>query len=356
MEDEFDTLYLDSKPGRTATVKGKEYIFFSGYNYLGVNADAEFTALVAEGTDKYGWLYPSSRISNTRLAVYEECEALLSKLTGTEDTVLLPSGFAAGRVASSYHKGVVNNAPGSHPAILQHKSKLTDFNDWGNWVLQQSVKTKADAPLIIASDSVNPLTATIHDFSFLKEAKSPVVAVIDDSHGIGIIGDNGKGASALMPANDRLDSLFTYSLSKAYGISGGAISCSTAWAKKFKTVPEYSAVTPLSPAQVFAFNKGQHIYNRQRKKLMDNIVYFETCIKNLAGIQRQPGLPVFILPTFINESLFFDQGILISSFPYPDPKGKTLKRIVLNALHTRADLDRLTLVLHNAFRASTSNS
>lgn len=341
-----DNLYLDRKPTRTTSVNGKEYLFFSGYNYLGVNADREFIELILEGTDLYGWLYPSSRISNTRLSVYEECEAILSALTGCEDTILLPSGFAAGRVASSYHHTTVHNAPGSHPAILQHKAQLNDFKIWSEQIIERSAST---GPLIIASDSVNPLTSIINNFNFLEQVDNPITAVIDDSHGIGIIGQNGSGASRSVPQSDQLRYLFTYSLSKAYGISGGAISCSKAEAEKFRHLPEYSGVTPSSPAQVFAFNKGQHIYHRQRQKLMDNIVYFEDRIKNMPGIQHTAGLPMFVLPTDINESVFFDHGILISSFAYPDPKGKTLKRIVLNALHTTDDLDILASVLQKAY-------
>lgn len=354
MAKEMDNLYLDGMPGRAARVDGKEFVFFSGYNYLGINADAEFIELVLEGTGKYGWLFPSSRISNTRLSVYEECEALLAGLTGTEDAILLPSGFAAGQLTTAHHQGAVHNAPGSHPAILRHPSAFDSFGDWRHWLLQQAETMEQGVPLVIASDSVNPLTATIHDFSFLSSLSGQVVSVIDDSHGIGIIGKNGGGAGTLVPANNSVEYLFTYSLSKAFGISGGAISCSTKQVEIFKTMPQYSAVTPLSPAQVFAFNHGQHIYARQREKLLQNITYFEALVKNLPGIRRHPGFPVFVLPSLINESHFFDAGILISSFAYPDPKGPRLKRVVLNALHTRDDLDFLSSVLQKAYQASSS--
>lgn len=86
---------------------------------------------------------------------------------------------------------------------------------------------------------------------------------------------------------------------------------------------------------------------------MDNITCFETRIKDFPGIQHGAGLPMFILPTAINENIFFDAGIIISSFAYPDPKGKALKRIVLNAQHTKDDLDFLNLVLRKAYQSLT---
>jgi len=347
-----DNLYLDGKPGRTCTVNGQEFLFFSGYNYLGINEDAEFNALIAAGAAKYGWVFPSSRISNTRLAVYEECEALLSSITNTEDTVLLPSGYAAGRMATSYFHTAVHNAPGSHPAILQHRSGDIDFQEWTEWLVNAYVpKGKAD-PLVLAADAVSPLRATVTDFSFLEQLPGATVMVIDDSHGIGLLGENGRGASSALPVNAGIEYLLTYSLAKAFGISGGAVSCSSARARYFRSLPEYTGVTPVSPAQVYAFVNGQHIYQRKREKLAVNMAYFRSCIKDLPGIRYTEGLPVFILPRAVNEADFYRQGILISSFSYPDPAGQKLNRIVINALHTKNDLDKLAGIIRGlpAFR------
>src|SRR5947199_10832782 len=95
------SLLFNQTPGRTAIVNGEEYLFFSGYSYLGMQHMPEFIALIKEGIDKYGWLFPSSRISNTQLKLYEECEALLSSVTGAEDTVLVSSVFTSVKMASA---------------------------------------------------------------------------------------------------------------------------------------------------------------------------------------------------------------------------------------------------------------
>ena len=338
-------LYLEGKPGRTCIVGGQEFLFFSGYNYLGVNEDEEFIALVNEGITKYGWVFPSSRISNTRLALYEECEAMLSAITGTEETVLMPSGYAAGRMSTSYFEGFVLNAPGSHPAILQGKPPGIDFQQWKDWLLNGYVKPKTAVPLVIASDSVSPLTAQINDFSFLSDLPPSSITVIDDSHGIGLIGENGNGISAALPYDGSIEYLLTYSLAKAFGIAGGAVSCTSARAAFFRSLPEYTGITPLSPAQIYAFIKGQLIYQRQREKLRFNINYFKNCISSLTAIRYAEGFPVFVLPPGVDEKQFFHHGILISSFSYPDPAGQKLNRIVLNALHTKDDLEKLANVL-----------
>jgi len=348
--DEAGNLYLDGKPGRTCTVRGQEFLFFSGYNYLGINGDAEFDELILAGAAKYGWVFPSSRISNTRLSLYEECEALLSRITGSEDTVLMPSGYAAGRMSTSYFDSTVHNAPGSHPAILQHRSGCNNFKDWTEWLVK-AYMPKSTVPLVLAADAVSPLTAVVNDFSFLRNLGNPAVMVIDDSHGIGILGNLGKGISTALPSNKNLEYLLSYSLAKAYGVAGGAVSCSKERAKFFRSLPEYTGVTPISPAQIYAFVNGQHIYERQLKKLKHNMSLFKSAVQELKGIANVDGFPVFILPKSVIEPDFYEQGILISSFSYPDPAGQKLNRIVINAAHTENDLHQLAAILNSILPA-----
>lgn len=349
-------VYVNQKPGRTTYVDGEEYLFFTGYNYLGISSEPEFIELLQEGLHRYGWLFPSSRISNTRLGLYSDCEALLSRLTGSEDTVLLPSGFTAGQVATSLHSDHLINAPASHPAILRTRPALTDFEKWIFWLLNEQ-SLQQSPMLAIAADSLNPLTATIHDFGFLKKLTRDITVIIDDSHGIGVTGKDGSGAASVIPRTPNIDYTLTYSLSKGFGIAGGAVSCSKETAEQLRTMPEYTAVTPQSPAQLHAFLHGQHIYERQRQKLKDNIRAFAERIDGLPGIHYTPDFPVFILDDRYTEQQLLSDKILISSFAYPDPAGKKLNRIVINALHTGDDLDKLAGCLtktHHQKPAKTS--
>ena len=101
---------LENTPGRKCIIAGKEFLFFSGYSYLGMNYVKQFTELVKEGIDKYGILFPSSRISNTRLKLYQKFEDSLSKLTGMQDSVSFSSGYLAGKTISdilSSHKNIL---------------------------------------------------------------------------------------------------------------------------------------------------------------------------------------------------------------------------------------------------------
>ncbi|HXH99584.1 MAG TPA: aminotransferase class I/II-fold pyridoxal phosphate-dependent enzyme [Sphingobacteriaceae bacterium] len=340
-------VYLDGKPGRTAVINGKKFLFFSGYNYLGIDKVPEFLQLLQEGLERYGWLFPSSRISNTRLAIFEECEALLSEITGSEETVLVSSGFNAGRLATHFNVNDIMNAPDSHPSINRNAAANSDFKEWGNWFVQTTNANPADHS-IFASDSLNPIKATLNDFTFLKHTKKRVSGIIDDSHGIGMTGEQGKGVASIVPALTNLDYIFTYSLSKAFGIAGGAVSCSKERAALIRTLPDYTAVTPPAPAQLYAFLKAQHIYAIQREKLFNNISYLGECIKDILGIKFNPDYPIVLLPEAFDEKVLFDNNIIISSFSYPDPSSAKVNRLVLNALHTKEDLEFIAECLHKA--------
>jgi 7-keto-8-aminopelargonate synthetase-like enzyme len=135
-------------------------------------------------------------------------------------------------------------------------------------------------------------------------------------------------------------------LSKAYHITGGGVSCSNGIASKLKSSPFYTGSTPISPAFIHAFLNGQLLYHKQQKRLQDNITRFISFIKDIPGICYHPELPIFILPE-IDADTFAKYKIIISSFAYPDALGKRITRVVLNALHTEEDLQKISNILHS---------
>ncbi len=189
---------LKNTPGRTCIVDEKEFLFFSGYSYLGMNHLKGFKDLVKEGIDRYGILFPSSRISNTRLKLFEKFENRLSEITGMEDTVSFSSGYLAGKtisdILSSYKTIFV--APGTHPAIsieITQKIKGVNFNDWKNKVVDL-INSSHEDEFVLLSDSVDILKAEVHNFSFLEniDPVKKIILLIDDSHGMGILGRIGE--------------------------------------------------------------------------------------------------------------------------------------------------------------------
>jgi 7-keto-8-aminopelargonate synthetase-like enzyme len=342
--------FLNQKPGRTALINNEEYLFFSGYSYLGMSYVHEFNSLTREGIEKYGLLHPSSRISNTRLSLYKPFEEKLAVLTGMEACVSFSSGYLSGYSISS----VLSNhprlyvSPYAHPAVTPAgRSSAIGFDDWKKEMLQSIEKNKPNEIAII-TDSINTSIGCVHDFSFLNEIPTAVkvICLVDDSHGMGLLGENGEGVISILPKLPNIEYIINSSLSKAFHLEGGAVCCSAYWADKIRQQHSYTGSTPVMPAFAHTFLNAAGLYNEQRKKLYQNIHSLVEKIKGLNGVNNY-GLPIFVLHSSLTEEVFGPDKIIISSFGYPDPDNDKNNRIVLNALHTDADLDYLASAIRS---------
>ncbi len=343
---------LNQSPGRNVVADGKEYLFFSGYSYLGMSHVPAFMQLVKEGMDRFGLLQPSSRISNTQLLVYKSMEEVLSKLLAKPDTVTFGSGYLAGRAITDLLQRHYNNiytAPCSHPAI-QCGTQLHG-NDWKTSFVHM-VNTLPENQFVLCMDGVNAIAGQVANFSFLHEIKpsKKIICVVDDSHGVGVFGAMGCGTIQLIPQLPNVEVVLTYSLSKAFHINGGAVSCSSPIALLLRSAPFYTASTPIAPAMAYAFVNGQYHYHCQQSKLQENITMFTSIINELGAIGHYPHLPIFVLKPHWITAGFDKNNIIISSFAYPTPASKLVNRVVLNALHTRHDLYKLFCTLQQLHR------
>ena len=109
-------------------------------------------------------------------------------------------------------------------------------------------------------------------------------------------------------------------------------------AEKLRASAFYTGSTSIAPFLAHAFINGQNIYQQQREKLQENIQTFKQLVAGKTSIQSHNELPIFILPNQYDEAYFEAHKIIISSFPYPDPAGEIINRIVLSALHEKEDL------------------
>jgi len=319
-------------------------LFFSGYAYLGLNHHPAFMETLVSGIDRYGAVYPSSRISNTPLELYQNTEIFLSALTLTDESVLFQSGFLAGKAAleTIVPGSRIYSSPFCHPAIRIGQTSEGSFDHWAATVVPEINSLETSATPVLISDAVNPITAEVYDFSFFSHISRPVLCIIDDSHGMGILGSNGEGISGRLPRNKWMEYMITYSLSKAMNIQAGAISCSSAErADTLRNTGWYAATTPPAPSMLFALLETKSIYREQLLKLKDNIQFLQKLLGDKAGIAHHPELPVLVLPEALDEAYFAAKKIMVSSFAYPNPQGRKINRAVITALHTKEDLIKL---------------
>lgn len=340
----------DSTPGRTAQIEGRTCLFFSGFAYLGMHVSHTFRDMLAEGLARFGSVYPSSRIGNLQLRLYEELEHSLAAQLHQQSAVCFSSGYLAAQAAVTYavSKGEALYSPGAHPAI-RFPGAQAPAGSWASWMetVVEKINKGEDHQYVIVADAVNPLTAIINDFSALKALQRKTLVLVDDSHGLGVLGPEGEGIISLLPANEAIHYLITASLAKAYSLEGGMVAGHAADIAAIRKLPLFTASTAMVPAYAYAFLQAQSSFANARKRLQKNILTMEGLTAGIAAISHQPGLPVFVLEDReedVNEYLL-GRDVLISSFAYPDPQGPKVHRAVLSALHTRADIEILMVQL-----------
>lgn len=345
-------LQTAATPGRTVTIAGRTCLFFSGFSYLGMHAMPAFREALKTGIDQFGPVFLSSRVANVRLSIYEELEHALAVLFRQQAAAAYSSGYLAAQAAVHYaaQQGELLYAPGAHPALRLNGAAVPDL-DWETWTQQTvaRINSRPDHTFVLAADAVNPLTSTINDFSWLAAVERKVLAVIDDSHGAGILGMEGEGIVHALPVHAPLRYLLTASLAKAYSIEGGLVAGHAADIAAMKKQPVFTASSPIMPANAYAFLQSQPLYAARRNKLRLNIEYFQQLIANNPMVHNPHDLPVFLLQPGDRQpgidKYLLDHDVIISSFAYPDPSSPPIHRIVLSALHEPFDMDAVARML-----------
>ncbi len=340
-------IYIDHLPGRTLTVAGKEYLYFSGTSYLGIAKNEYFSAFLKEGMEKYGSNYSSSRISNLQLKIFEEAESYLAAYTGAGAALTMASGFLTGQMVVRLLQGTGKfiYAPRTHPALWLQAADFFD-GDFDSWVVRvmKAVHASHETHLIIITNSLDPLLAKRYKFSWIRDLpqNKDITVLVDDSHGFGIIGKEGAGIFTELSAYSHIRLIVISSFGKAFGIPGGVILSDKATINTFTKNPFFGGSSPAIPAYLYAFLQAKEIYQVERQKLFNNIRKFLHKTTGLNLFHYIENYPVFYTPANKLYSFLSSRQVVVSSFPYPSPQDALITRVIINSLHTAADIDQLT--------------
>ncbi|ATL48097.1 hypothetical protein COR50_13500 [Chitinophaga caeni] len=343
-----------STPARTVrqSDNGKTCLFFSGFAYLGMHQNKQFLGYMKEGLDHFGSLHPSSRIANIQLQLYDELEHALSRSLFQQAAASFSSGYLAAQAASAfaYTKGTVIYAPGTHSSLIQGVTTVENasWEDWSANCLAQ-INGGEDDQYAILGDSVNPLASKINDYSWLDLVEKRVWLVLDDSHGFGILGDEGEGIISQLPSNDKVQLMITASLSKAFSAEGGVVASSAAAISQLKHLPQFTASTPMMPASAFAWLKAGELYDNARLKLLGNARQMHELMEEVEQVWQHPQLSISLLQDIPGKEPIYpfllSHDILVSSFAYPNPSGPPVNRAVISAVHEPGDIALLATLI-----------
>lgn len=346
-------------PGRTVRLTGgREFLWFSGTDYLGMGHNESFRNALSTGLEVYGNHFGSSRNNSLRLAIYEQAEAALARFTGAQSAMIVSSGMWAGQLVMKEIEAITGNrsqglsyhyAPNVHPALWGNhftSSRLT----WNEWALQtvSIINGSRGHVHIICTDAIGSPLVTAFDFTIFNRITdvSNVWLIVDESHSLGVNGPGGSGVGGLIDPRFSAQTIFVSSLNKAMGIPAGAIWSNSLVTDALRLSPWYAGASPPAPVYIFALHAllEKQVYSGAIASLRENIEHFSRQSTDLQLFESIPDYPVFCSMQPELFTYLLDHGIMASHFAYPSPADAPVTRIALSSLHQKEDLDRLAEV------------
>lgn len=334
-------MIVDQFPDRIITIDGKEYLYFGGTSYLGMATNAEFHENLVKNLTKWGSAYGSSRNSNIKLRVYDVFENYFSNFTESECSLVVSSGTLAGRLVIDFlseNNEAFFHYPKTHPAILAANSQPLFIDG----ELHPNIKNSNTKEIVITTDAILAGEVQTTNFDFLDEIpkSTKVILIIDESHTLGLVGNNGNGVAPTIHHPIISQKIMVSSLGKALGLASGIIASDTKFINDLQQRATFVSSSGASPAYLGAFLASTAIYKEQRKKLIKNLTFLEKHLKKSKLLTFNPKYPVIYIE---NDRIFAEllaQGIVITSFKYPTYKN-CMNRIVITSNHTEQDLQTL---------------
>jgi len=342
-------------------VDGQKVINLSSNNYLGFANHPRLKQAAIDAVREFGVGAGAVKTIVGNMSLHEQLETELAKFKREEAVLLFQSGFNcnAGAIQAVTSAGdlIVSDAL-NHASIIDGVRlskadravyKHSDMQDLRN-VLQE-MRNNYNQVLIITDGvfSMDGDLAKLPEIVALAE-EFECLTYVDDAHGSGVLGENGRGTVDHFHLHGRID--FTIgTLSKALGVMGGYVAGKQVvkdWLSLRARPLLFS--TNLPPAVVGALLEGLKMMNESdeyTKALWDNSSYFKFKMQAAGfdiGHSETPITPVFIFDEALTmrfSKRLFEKGVFVSPILFPTvPKGKARLRVMVSALHTKEQLDR----------------
>ena len=260
---------LESPCGRTATVDGKKLLNFASNDYLGLAGNAEIAQAMADGALQWGAGSGASHLVSGHLAPHEALEKEIAAFVGFPHALTFSTGYLA-------NLAIVPTLAGRGAAIFSDKlnhaslidamqlakangAEVQRYPHGDVTALERLLATSTTATKLIVTDAVFSMDGDLAPLPLLYALAERYDAwlVIDDAHGFGVLGKNGRGSLSHfnLPATPRI--LLMGTLGKAAGVGGAFVGGSeTAIEFLLQKARSYIFTTAAPPAIACALSKS----------------------------------------------------------------------------------------------------
>ncbi len=351
---------IESGQDPIVTMDGQRVIMLGSNNYLGLTNHPEVKAAAARALDTYGTGVAGSRFLNGTLDIHVELEEKLARFMHRESVLTFPTGFQVNLGVISGligRKDVVILDNLDHACILDGArlsfGRVLKYGHNDMDALEERLRSvEDDRSAMIVVDGVFSMEGDLADLPRIVELKKKFGTrlMVDDAHGIGVMGENGRGTAEHFGVEDEID-LVMGTFSKSLAAVGGFVAGETKvidYIKHNARAVMFSAAP--APASVATVIKALEIIEREperRRDLWDNTDYMKREFTGMGydtGNSASPVIPLLVGEDMTAFKMTFrlqEEGIFANPVVSPGvPPGRAMIRTSYMATHTRDHLDR----------------
>ena len=349
------------------TIEGRRTIMLGSNNYMGLTCDPRVISAAVEAVQKYGSGCSGSRFLNGTLVLHNQLEQELAAFLNKESALTFSTGFQT-------NLGIISAIAGPHDVIISDRGNHASIVDGCRLSFAKTVKyahndldelqdklrrVPSEAGKLIVTDGVFSMEGDIARLPEIVELAKKFGArvMVDDAHGLGMIGDCGRGTANYFGLEAEVD-LVMGTFSKSLASLGGYVAAKdyiTHYIRHHSRPFIFSASMP--PACCGAALEALRIMQSEperQKRLKENGDYLRSAFREAGVTIGDSNTAIVPVMTYERERTFKIHHMLLMAGVYCNPvidpavkEGACLLRTSCTATHTKEMLDEAVAIFKN---------
>lgn len=366
---------VDRSWGTEIEIQGRRLIMIGSNDYLGLSHDRRVQEAAANAVHRWGTGPGGSRFLSGNTTLLEELEERLAALVGKKKAVVHVTGFSVNLGALGClltPKDVLVGDRENHASILQGwqaaRSRLTTFahnnpRDAAQKLADLSKKPSTGVTMLVTEGvfSMSGDVAALPELVRLKHIHPGLLIYLDDAHGLGVIGPQGRGTAEHFGVTEQVDFImgtFSKALASIGGFFAGNDAAVMEYLRHTSKTLIFSAALPASSAA--AVLKALDIIAQEPERIARLQANSQRVYRGYKEIGlRVNSHPSHILPLHIGDEItamqfsrdLFQHGIFALPALFPAvPRGQAIIRTAYMSTHQDHQLDYILEVLQKLVR------
>jgi len=356
---------LESRQDTEVIMQGKRRLMMGSNNYLGLTTNPEIMETAKATIDEYGTGCSGSRLLNGTLILHLQFEKEMAEFLRKDDVVTFSTGFQS-------NLGIISAVAGPHDYIICDKenhasiydgcklsyAKMLRYKHSDMEQLEQMLqKVPENAGALIVTDGVFSMGGDIANLPEIVRLGKKYGAriMVDDAHGLGTIGEGGRGTASYYGLEKEVD-IYMGTFSKSFASLGGYMAAEAKVADYVRCNSRpyiFSAsVPPACIAVATASLRHLKAHPELPKHLQELSLYMQDELKKRDVKFKETLVP--IIPIYTYETIrtlqvqkaLYEKGLYVNaSVPPATAPNEALLRVSLMATHTKAQIDEAVEII-----------